>query len=274
MTENNTPETAITVAELPDLTLAEYGSRDDVAALARRIRSMLPGGDQLSLAQAMAAAQYAILLDANIYRGEIYAWVDKRGHLVLDDGYKLLVRWAKGRCNYHDTYAPLDDLPEGDIGFTCHILRDDARPFLQQLLDAGADFHTAFDIAAHTAVGIVRRSEMWSSKYDKPIDPPVGWTWEQVARKRALKNALNLSHGAPSPREIAAANWLVGDTATIPSDWAECTPEMLPIERERLAALTAHHRQRQEQPDDRSPDDILAQNRVLLRGDSDEDADL
>jgi hypothetical protein len=113
MTDQPTdPETAIIPAEPPDLTLAEYGSRDDVAALARRIKTLMPGGDKLSLAQAMAAAQYAILLDANIYRGEVYAWVDKRGQLVLEDGYKLLVRWAKDHCNYHAPTNPSTACPQ------------------------------------------------------------------------------------------------------------------------------------------------------------------
>lgn len=259
MTENTQTKST---QQAEDLQLIEYGSRDDVAALSRRIRSMMPGGDKLTPAQAMAAAQYAILVDANPFRGEIYAYPDKRSQLVLMDGYKLLVRWAKKQCPYSERYTRLPDLSEGDIGYRCWILRNDARATLHDLVQAGATFQEAFEIAATSAVGVVRKHETWSAKYKKPINPPKGWTWDQVAEKRALKNALNRSHGAPSPREIARESWMVGQTETITSDWQECTPEMSQAARERLAAITAQDRIRE--PDDRTPAEILAENGKLL----------
>lgn len=283
-------------AELADLQLAEYGTRDNIAALARRMRSMMPGGDKLTLPQAMAAAQYAILVDANPFRGEIYAYPDKRGKLVLVDGYKLLVRWAKRQAQYSERYERMGNLcapttsalpaessatmhvpdgtmppdgqfllPASDVGFTCWILRNDALPLLKVLIEGGADYKEAFEIAATSAVGIIRRAEMWSARYNKAIDPPKGWTWEQVARKRALKNTLNLSHGAPSPREIAREGWIVGETKTIPADWEECTPEMPSEARARLAALTADYRTRK--PDNREPEQVLVDGRAILHGD-------
>jgi hypothetical protein len=109
---------------------------------------------------------------------------------------------------------------------------------------------------------------MRSQKYKKAISPPKGWTWQQVAKKRALKNTLNLSHGAPSPREIAAESWIIGGTKTTPADWDECTPQMLPQARERLAALTAQERQRE--PDPREPDVILAEGSAVLHGQQEE----
>lgn len=73
-----------------DLGLSEYGSREDVAAMARRIQAMLPGGNKMSTSDAMALAQHSIALGANPYRGEVYGFVSK-GKFVLVDGYKLLV---------------------------------------------------------------------------------------------------------------------------------------------------------------------------------------
>ena len=250
----------------PDLALTEYGTRDNVQALGRRIKAMMPGGDRLTSQQAMAAAQYSILLDANIFRGEIYAYPDSKGQLVLVDGYKILVRWAKRQCNYSERYERLTDLPDKDIGYRCWILRYDAHELLNSLVAAGIDGQEAIQIASTSAVGVVRHADQWSSKYKRAINPPKGWTWDQVARKRALKNALNLSHGAPSPREISAESWMVGDTETIPSDWAECTPEMGQDGAARLARLTADERARQAQPDPRTPDEILDANRNLLHG--------
>lgn len=255
-----------------DLSLKEYGGRSDVAALSRRIRSMMPGGEKLTSEQAMAVAQYSMLADANPFRGEVYGYDDGKGKLVLVEGYKLLVRWAKQQCGYAEKYEPYA-VPDGDIGFTCWILRNDALPTLKVLIEGGADYREAFEIAATSAVGIVRKADMWSRKYERAIAPPKGWTWDQVARKRALKNALNLSHGAPSPREIAAESWKVGETDTIPTDWDECTPEMLLEARERLAQLTAQNREWKAERDDRTPEETLRHNREILHG-NDDDLDL
>jgi len=269
MTEKQDGNGNTALAAMPDVSLEEWGTREDIAALSRRIQSMLPGGDRMKAAQAMALAQYAIALDANPFRGEIYGFVS-RGQFVLVDGYKVLVRWAKRQCPYSERYEPLDEdeLPKDAIGFRCWILRDDARATLRDLVQAGADFGEAYEITATSAVGIVTKADR-TDRSGKPIDPPKGWTWQQVARKRALKNALNLSHGAPSPKEIARESWRVGETETIPEDWTDCAPGMLPIERERLAKLNAQYREMQEERenDDRTPEEILAEGRALLRGD-------
>ncbi len=266
MTKQTETETAVTVQ--PDLELEEYGNRDDIAALSRRIQTMLPGGDRLTATQSMAVAQAAILTDANPFRGEIYGFKGRGGQLVLVDGYKLLVRWAKRQMPYSEKYEILEHLAPEDIGYRCWILRQDQHATLQVLVQAGADFQEAFEIAATSAIGVVRKADTWSAKYQKEIDPPTGWTWEQVARKRALKNALNLSHGAPSPREIASDSWKVGDIETIAADWSECTAEMPPEARARLAAMTA--RTRQQEPDERSPEEVLKENGKILHGEIEE----
>lgn len=242
MTENGTT-TAVQQVETPDVSLQEWGKREDIAALSRRIRTMLPGGDKMQPAQAMALAQYAIAVDANPFRGEIYGFVSK-GRFVLVDGYKLLVRWAKRQMPYVERYESLGEgeLPQGAVGYRCWILRDDAKSLLAVLIQGGADWREAFDIAAHSAVGVVSMKDR-TTKDGRPMDPPVGWTWDEVARKRALKNALNRSHGAPSPREISRESWIVEDTETEPEDWEGCTPNMTPREREATAEYSAKLRQ-------------------------------
>jgi len=262
----------------PDLALTAdtWGTREEIQALGSRIRTMLPGGDSLPPEAAWALAQYARLTGANPFRGEIYAWVDKRGKLILAEGYKLLVRWAKRQCPYSEKYDPLPDLPEGYIGYRCFILRNDALPLLKTLIEAGVNYQEAFGVAATSAIGIIRKDEMWSNKYNKPIDPPKGWDWEQVARKRALKTALNFSHGAPSLQEIARESWMIGDTETEPEDWLEVIPDTLPEERERTALLSAQVRQRLaelEQLTDEELAALLDSNREILRG-SDDDEEL
>ena len=234
----------------PDLSLSEYGSRQDIAVFAERLRAMLPGGDKLSPTGAMALAQYAIAMDANPFRGEVYAWVDWQGKLVLDEGYKLMVRWAKRQCAYSEKFEPMpaDQIADGDIGSVCWILRQDSMPMLSDLIKAGMPYREAFEIVASKAVGVVTAQEMVSHKTGKPINAPTGWTWLQVAEKRALKNALNRSHGAPSPKEIAAETWKVGDIETIADDWETVKPEMRTAEAEAEAAYNAQIRVIESEP--------------------------
>jgi len=56
----------------PDLSLIEYSKRDDVVAFGNRLLAMLPGAKEIGEQNAMALAQYAISIDANPWRGEIY----------------------------------------------------------------------------------------------------------------------------------------------------------------------------------------------------------
>ena len=229
---------------------AEWGNREDITALANRLKAMMPGN--LSAPEALLLAQYSAAMDANPFRGEIYAYLS-RGKLVLTEGYKLLVRWARNQCQFYERYERItndtDTIPEGAIAFRCRILRQDAVTDLATLTQAGVP--NAYELCSTEAVGVVTQEEIWSKKYNKPIAPPKGWTWEQVARKRALKAALRIAYGAPSPREIAAETWRVEDTLTIPEDWS-CTTGMTTAEAEANAKYNATARQIASEPSTRS----------------------
>ena len=219
----------------------EWGDREEIIALANRLKGMMPG--DLTTAQSLLLAQYSAAMDANPFRGEIYAY-ESKGKMILVEGYKLLVRWARRQCQFYERYERItndtDAIPEGAIALRCRILRQDAVGDLAELTQAGVP--NAYEICSIEAVGVVTKEDTWSKRHNKPIDPPKGWTWEDVARKRALKNALNRAYGTPSPREIAQETWMVEDTLTIPSDWEDVTPEMLPAEREATALYSAKQR--------------------------------
>ncbi len=221
--------------------LEVYGSSDEVRDLGLRIKTFQDSkGNQLTELEAQRAAQYALAVDANPWRGEIYAYKDGKGKVHIVEGYKLLVRWARRQCPYTETYQMLTDeeKPDGSVGWRCWILREDSLDMLKQLKQADATFRQAYEIAATPAVGVVRKEEMTGYK-----QPPKGWTWDQVAKKRALKNALNKSHGAPSPREFAQQSWEVGTTQTERQDWVQV--EELPSGVvERAAAASAQARER------------------------------
>jgi len=235
-------EKTITVQTRADAPI-EWGERHEIVALADRLTAMLPG--KLTKEEALLLAQYSAAMDANPFRGEIYAY-QHRGKTVLVEGYKLLVRWARRQCQFYERYERVtndtDTIPEGAIAFRCRILRQDAIADLARLTEAGVP--DAYQILTAEAVGVVTKDDIWSTKYNKPVAPPTGWTWEEVARKRALKNAINRAYGTPSPREIAEESWTVEDTLTIPEDWSGVTVNMIPAEREALALANAQQRQR------------------------------
>ena len=246
---------------------AEWGNREDITALANRLKTMLPGG--LGAQEALLLAQYSAAMDANPFRGEIYAY-KSRGKLVLTEGYKLLVRWARNQCQFYERYERItndtDTIPEGATAFRCRILRQDAVADLAALTQAGVP--NAYEICSTEAVGVVTKEDTWSKRQNKPIDPPKGWTWEDVARKRALKNALNRAYGAPSPREIAAETWRVEDTLTIPEDWQD-TADMTIAEAEANAKYNANARRRAQNAKD-EPKRSAAQDIAELFGDDGE----
>lgn len=233
-----------------EYTIEQWGLMKDLSALGSRLKAVLPAAEELSPWNAVAYAQACYASGANPFRGELYAWEDDDGKLVLDEGYKILVRWSKRQCDYSEWFKPLasDELQDGDIGVTCYVLRKDARQFMQDLIAAGMDAATALEIVVTKAVGVVRKHEMFYRSGDRKA-PPKGWTWQQRAETRALKNCLNRAYGMPSMAEIAGDSWKVNDVLTQPQDWAG-TANMLPAEREATAAYQAKERERQEQPSD------------------------
>ena len=219
-------------------TLEQWGLMKDLTALGNRLKATLPAARSLRPWNAVAYAQAIFAAGGNPYRGEIYAWEDKDGKLVIDEGYKILVRWAKRQEDFNEWFKPLDsnELAEGDIGVTCYILRKGSQGLVSTLVQSGVESQTALEIATTKAVGIVKAHETKK-------DPPKGWTWQQRAEIRALKNALNRAYGMPSMAEIAQDSWKVGDVMTQASDWAG-TESMLPSEAEATAAYNAKARER------------------------------
>lgn len=228
-----------------DNTLAIWGEREDIRALGQRVRALIPGGQNLTDAQAAAIAQYSAVADANFLRGEIYGYQGRGGKLELVEGYKLLVRWARRISDYSDRYDKLnpgeEGMVDGDIGYRIWLLREDKKESIRFFVELGANWKEAYEQVATMAVGIVRKREAANQ-------PPNGWSWDQVARKRALKNALNQAYGLPSPKELAAATWEVNGAETQPEDWHEAQAYETQTERERSAEMHARHREWQERP--------------------------
>jgi len=246
----------------------EWGRRGEIGALADRFAVMLPGAKDMTQAEILTAAQYARVMDLNPFRGEVYFYKD-RGKLCVVDGYKALARWAKKDMPYTDRY---DLLPTDDgelVKVRCWILREDRKQFLREYTELGATFPEAFEIAATYADGVVMESETKTKRGDSRT-APTGWTWEQVARKRAFKNAINMSHGAPSPRDIAKESWEVNGIQTIPEDWDGAEVVLSQEEVEALAELRARTRETLDTFNELTPEERqvkAAENDRVLNGD-------
>lgn len=242
----------------------------DLEAAGREIQTLLPGGNKLQPNQAMALAKVAQLTDANPFRGEIYGYQGRGGQLAIVEGYKLLIRWAERISPYNDTYdliaAGENGVKPGDIGYRCWIFRTDQREQLKFYIELGASFQEAWQMVAKAAVGVVTKSEMGSPA-------PQGWTWDEVARKRALKNALNRAYGMPSIRELAEETWKVGQTETKAEDWETAEIYKTKAEQEHAAQVNAWHREAQTNPS-LTPDQVKAATAAMRNNGDDDPLDL
>jgi len=251
MTDTKTPEQtaeetrkALEVYQVDSAMTPDMGQ---VTAYAKRIKKTIPGTKDLTDWGAVALANYGLATGANLARGELYGYEDSHG-LHITEGYKLLVRWAKSKCDYSEWFEPYDT--DKGIGFTCYILRKDKLDLLELLLKRGMD--NAMDIVTTSATGIVRTQEM-----GKPA--PNGWDWEQVAKKRALKNALNIAYGMPSPEELAAETWQVDEVATIDQDWEDTPETATPQERKATAKYNAKRRKFLREQSTKTADQLKAE---------------
>ncbi len=227
-------EKAVTVVQQQPAAPSTWGEREEVAAIAKRLRSMLPGGDKLTEGQIYAAAQYARLTGLDPFSGGFYS-VENGG---ITDGYKTLVAWAQDKEGFTDKYYPLsEDQIEAEgyekastiEAWACYLIRRSQQPLLVQLLSAGLDVHDALDLIGHRGVGVVLKADLVTKK-GTAKEPPKTKSWAWVARKRALRAAIAVGYGQPTLTELAA----LGRRAQA-EGWADLPGEALP----RAAALSA-----------------------------------
>lgn len=223
-------------------TLILADKKESLVDLGHQVKALLPGGNKLTDNQAISIGNYAALTKANPFRGEVYGYQGKDGQLILVDGYKLLIRWAKSISDYDEDYGDrlppgVEGIKEGDIGYRLTIMRHDRKKGIREYVDLGATFQEAYSLMANQAVGIV-------TAYETRNAPPKGWSWDEVARKRALKNVLNRAYPMPSIEDLARLNWEVNGTETLPEDWVEPGFYKTTEEAERHAELAAQERER------------------------------
>lgn len=176
-----------------------WGESKELMTAAKRLQSLMPGGKKLRVEDAAMVAQYASIMDANPFRGEVYAF-EKGGQVSLVESYQLLTRIAKRQSDYVTRYVPLtpDERKEhgvvdGAIAMKCLLLRDDRKHLVKDYVDMGFKPMEAFELVAESAVGVVLPGENINV---------AGWSRGQVAEKRAFKNVVKRAFAIPSPSEI------------------------------------------------------------------------
>lgn len=208
MTNENANQ-AITTTQQQEVTPAEWGDRQEIAVVSRRIKTMLPNGNKMSDTQAYAAAQYTKLTGLDPFTGGFYPNIGYDSGIF--NSYKTLVSWAQTKEAYSDKYYPLT-LDERELegygndvvtGWKCYLIKRSDQPLLLGYIQAGLPMIEALDLIATKGIGVVVQKD--TTKQDgKSIDPPKTWTWDRVAKKRALRNAISLAYGQPTLNELRA----------------------------------------------------------------------
>jgi hypothetical protein len=264
------------IEEIEDLKMLDLTDQRKLE-LGVRLQSILPIPFK-NPQNAVGFVFYCRSINANPFRQEVYGWEDRDGKLQVTDSYKSTVRWAQGLASYTEWFENIDpetiNIDPAALVSKCFILRDDRLTALERL-SAIYNKERALEMTASSALGIVTIDEM---RYDKgrgnPRKPPKGWDWRQVANKRALRNAIRLSHGHASTRELQESAWMVGDYETVEADWVDATLDAPAWQREQEALLSAEARDSQKRVADMSPaeqEELLQWGREILRGDPDLD---
>lgn len=185
-----------------------WGDREEIDAIAKRLKAMLPNGNRMTNEQAFAAAQYAQLTTLDPFSGGFYV-IPGGG---IHNHYATIAAWAQDKEPFNDKYFPLDademrfegiNPDEVIAAWKCYVLKDSKAELLGTYLKAGIGLQDALDLAATRGIGVITKSDT-VDKFGKPMSPPKTWTWDKKAQKRALTDALKRSHGKPTAAELRA----------------------------------------------------------------------
>jgi hypothetical protein len=196
---------------------------------------------------------------------EVQIWKDKRG-LNFQLAYTLLHQWSTqilgGHTEPRYTRLTEDELTaEGllttDIAYYCQFVMKEDIPLIGTMIQAGWDPIQAREEMTVRGLGTATRSE-WDGRYFAPSSRSKAWK----VQKRAYTDAIRTRFGTPGRATIEKMRRLRGEDHITATDWQITAGGA--EDQVRLAALTATDRERE--PDDRTPDEVLAEGNNLLHG--------
>jgi len=265
--------------------------KSEITDMVNRIKTIVPGGDAMTVAQITVIAQESIL-----YRtvpGRDVHYFLSRGNLQRVYDYKYLKNFANFKeqllsgeqsATIEEQFRPLTEqekithgIEPDCIAALCTIKTPrERRAFaaeVKQYLEMGFDNDLAIKLAKETygeigtsAVGVIDPNEL--DRNGKKSEPPTGWSFMQLAEKLAFKNAINRKYGIPAADEMQALAYSMAQRA-VPNDWKNVDPLVARDTQAKLANLTAVAREVKERDGSISPDarkEEMTRNVILMRG--------
>lgn len=211
------------------LVVGTYGDREEVLSLAKRIKVMVPGGNQLNDSEAQALAQVSIVTHLNPFIGEIW-YIPGRGPMVGIKGARRCGNEQVEAAGGKDAYWNADLIPcsPEDAGanepakvaasYKCVIADSVSTMKYQKLLLETITLLR--DVGSPDPVGeakeIVGKRPQWIGYGYSTHEEKSKMNKQALAMKRAESDAIKRKFDIPFGAEVAA-----GDTAVEAGDWIE-----------------------------------------------------
>ena len=171
-----------------------YGETEEVKDLTKRLEFMLPNAQEIGSKGVAMLAQIAVAhgLDPLPGSDHVYAWIDKKGKLLVAIGYKGLLHLARQQVQFTHQSRPMTPAERKEYG-----VLDGQLAYITELYEiAKAAQCQQTGIPYYPIIG----TAIWSEEIEhrkkdggtwtEYNTPPTGKTGAWVCRKNSLKDAL------------------------------------------------------------------------------------
>lgn len=171
-----------------------YGETEEVKDLTKRLEFMLPNAQEIGSKGVAMLAQIAVAhgLDPLPGSDHVYAWIDKKGKLLVAIGYKGLLHLARQQVQFTHQSRPMtpderkeNGVLDGQIAYITELYEIAKAAQCQQ---AGAPYYPIVGTAIWSEEIEHRKKD--GGTWTEYNTPPTGKTGAWVCRKNSLKDAL------------------------------------------------------------------------------------
>lgn len=171
-----------------------YGETEEVKDLTKRLEFMLPNAQEIGSKGVAMLAQIAVAhgLDPLPGSDHVYAWIDKKGKLLVAIGYKGLLHLARQQVQFTHQSRPMtpderkeNGVLDGQIAYITELYEIAKAAQCQQ---AGVPYYPIVGTAIWSEEIEHRKKD--GGTWTEYNTPPTGKTGAWVCRKNSLKDAL------------------------------------------------------------------------------------
>jgi hypothetical protein len=245
-----------------------YGAEKDILEFAHAVKNFAPWAEKMQNKNISLVVRRSLAMGLDpLNPHEVQIWVDNRNKVQFQLAYTLMTQWVKHFKGDH-TEPQYDALTEAEkeiegldadcMAFYCRFIMKDDIARIKDLLDVGFSPREARDALTVTGVGVATPDEI-SGKFFAPAARSAAWK----VKKRALVDAYRRKFGTPTRPDIMELRRVRGEHGITLEDWRVVAEEP---EEVRAEAAIMHAHAREGGDDGRTPEEILARNRELLRG--------